>query len=521
MLFQRESGILLHLTSLPGGYGIGEIGAEAHRWLDALAEMGQGLWQMLPFGPTGATNSPYQSLSSFAADPMLLSLEQLSEDGLLALSDLRGFPSLPPDRVDYDAVIAARRPLLRQAAAAFRGNASTGLRAGFDAFRVAHAAWLDDYALFVALKDAYGGRAWTRWPRALRDREPNALAEARRRHADLIEQIEVLQFLFAHQWTQLRQVAVQRGIRLIGDVPIFVAHDSADVWANRELFHLDEAGRPIVVAGVPPDYFSKTGQRWGNPLYRWDLHRAQGYAWWTARIGRALDWVDVLRIDHFRGFAAYWEIPARQRTAVQGRWVEGPKDALFEAARQHFGALPIIAEDLGYITPDVIDLRDRLGFPGLRVFQFGFGPDPDSEYFLPQCYIENCVAYTGTHDNDTIVGWFHSTAHTDSTRTATDIAREREQVLALLGTDGSEINWDCIKLLLESRASAVLFPLQDVLGLGSEARMNTPGRRHGNWRWRFRWEQLTPAIRQRLRDQTTAAGRGTVGSGQQAVGNSQ
>ena len=520
MLFNREGGILLHLTSLPGPYGIGEIGPQAIRWLDALADMGQALWQILPLGPTGASYSPYQSTSSFAAAENLLSVERLWEDGLLDRRDLIDFPSLPHDHVEYDAATAARLPLLRKAASVLTAKAMPRLRAACDEFRAAHACWLNDYALFVALKEAHRGRAWTRWSPPLRDRDPQALDEARRHLAEAITRTEVLQFLFARQWATLRVAARALGIRLIGDIPIFVAHDSADVWAHRELFHLDEIGRPTVVAGVPPDYFSKTGQRWGNPLYRWEVHEAQQFAWWVARIRRSLDWVDVVRIDHFRGFAAYWEIPARHRTAVNGRWVNGPGDAFFAAAQQQLGDLPIVAEDLGYITEDVIALRDRFGFPGLRVLPVGFGPDEGSRYFLPESYVENCVAYTGTHDNDTIVGWFRGEADGTDTRTPEEVERERQALLALVGTDGREIHWDCMKLLLESRAGAVMFPLQDLLGLGSEARMNTPGRRQGSWRWRFRWEQLPVAAEARLAALTSATGRNGA-SRQSAVGSGQ
>ena len=501
----RSSGILLHPTSLPGRFGIGEIGPEAHRWLETLVEMGQRLWQMLPLGPTGYGNSPYQSLSSFAANPLLISFDALRNDGALLPQDLALLPAFPAERVDFASVLEVRAAFLKLAARRFltQCEASPLLRQALDVYSDREAAWLDDFALFMALKEENGQRAWTEWPKEQALREPAAMAEAMVRLAPEIEEIKVLQFFFNRQWQRLRARAKELGIVLIGDIPIFTAHDSADVWANPGLFELDDEGRPTVVAGVPPDYFSADGQRWGNPLYKWSAHQADGFAWWKARMHRVFEFVDVVRIDHFRGFAAYWEIPASEPTAVNGRWVEAPGDALFEALKSEFGQeVPIIAEDLGIITPDVVALRDRHGFPGMRVMQFAFGGDALAPEYVPENYPDECVAYTGTHDNDTVLGLFRSGEGENSTRTAEQIEAERRSILDYTGTDGSELNWDFIGRVLASKARLALAPLQDVLGLGSESRMNVPGKMGEFWNWRFTWDQLTPDLMQRLRDIT-------------------
>jgi 4-alpha-glucanotransferase len=506
MEFPRRSGLLLHPTSLPGRYGIGEIGVAARRWVDLLVEMGQKLWQVLPLGPTGYGDSPYQSLSTFAGHDALICFETLLAEGLLKPADLQGFPEFPAEAVDYGPVLSARRGVLDRVAAGFARRASSALKAEYRAFRTHQAHWLEDMALYAAIKEAHHLRPWTEWPRDLALREPEALARARRDLARAVEAAQVRQFLFFRQWAALRAYANARGVRLVGDIPIFVAHDSADVWANRALYHLDPDGHPTVIAGVPPDYFSATGQRWGNPLYRWEAHAEEGYAWWISRLRSVLEGVDLVRIDHFRGFESYWEIPAQEPTAIHGRWVKGPADALFHALRAALGDLPIIAEDLGLITPEVEALRDRLGLPGMRVLHFAFGdPNPPPGY-RPDDYPRDCVVYTGTHDNDTTAGWFHSPAD-PATRPAEAWDRERRAVLALTGTDGSQIHWDLIALAFKSAAHTAIVPLQDVLGLGSEARMNVPGREAGNWRWRFRWEQLTPVLRERLRATTAWADR--------------
>ncbi len=502
MDFSRESGVLLHPTSLPGPYGIGEIGSEAYRFIDRLEKMGQRLWQILPHGPTSYGDSPYQSLSTFAGNHLLISFEQLVKDKLLNPARLKKFPDFPEDNVDYGPVIEARMDVLRSVCRNFSRNASANRIREYQRFCKKEAHWLDDYALFYALKDAHDLRPWTEWPEELALRDPAALEKARKKYQTAIRNVKILQYLFDKQWKKLREYAHKKGVRLVGDIPIFVAHDSADVWANPELYFLDGKGDPIVIAGVPPDYFSATGQRWGNPLYRWDIHQHTGYDWWIRRLRKIFDAVDIVRIDHFRGFEAYWEIPANETTAMNGRWVEGPGEDLFDALIKAIGPLPIIAEDLGVITEGVEALRDKYHFPGMRILQFAFGTDAKAEDYRPESYPPNCVVYTGTHDNDTTVGWFWSNAGPGSTRTQEEIEQERRTVLEYVGTDGSEIHWDMIAVACKSKANTAVYPLQDLLGLGSEARMNVPGREDGNWRWRFTWDQLTPDIMQRMYDIT-------------------
>ncbi len=507
MEFTRESGVLLHPTSLPGKYGIGEIGPEAYAFADKLEQMGQRLWQILPHGPTSYGDSPYQSLSTFAGNHLLISFDQLVKDKFLNPAKLKGFPEFPAETVDYGPVIEARMEILQSVCRAFVRNASENRKRAFRKFCDREADWLDDYALFYALKDAHDLRPWTEWPEELALRDPDALKKARRKYATAIRNVKILQFLFDLQWKKLRAYCHRKGIRLVGDIPIFVAHDSADVWANPELYFLDGKGEPIVIAGVPPDYFSATGQRWGNPLYRWDIHQHTGYDWWIRRIKKIFEMVDIVRIDHFRGFEAYWEIPAHEETAINGRWVEGPGEDVFDAMIKAVGQLPIIAEDLGVITPGVEALRDKYHFPGMRILQFAFGNDAKASDYRPENYPPNCVVYTGTHDNDTTVGWFWSEAGENSTRTQEEIEQERRTILAYVGTDGSEIHWDLIAVGCKSKANTAVFPLQDLLGLGSEARMNVPGVEGGNWRWRFTWDQLTPEIMQRMYDITHWSGR--------------
>lgn len=495
MAFPRSSGILLHPTSLPGRYGIGDLGPEAHRFIDFLADAGQRIWQVLPLGPTGYGDSPYQLFSAFAGNPLLVSLDQLAGEGLLSRDELAQSPRFPADEVDYGRVIRFKLPLLRAAFERFEGSAD------FDAFRHANAAWLDDFALFMALKAAHGGEAvWSRWEPQVAARRPAAMAEWRARLAKEIEALEFAQYLFARQWRSLHSHARERGIRIMGDLPIYVAHDSADVWANPGLFQLDPAGDPAVMSGVPPDYFSATGQLWGNPIYRWDRMAENGFGWWIGRLRAALAQVDIVRVDHFRGLEAYWEVPAGETTARNGRWVKGPGAALFDALQQALGELPIVAENLGVITPEVEAIRTQFGFPGMAILQFAFGKDPQAPDFKPHNYPRDRVAYTGTHDNDTTVGWWSSAGVGDSTRTAADILEERAFTRKYLATDGREMHWVFIRALMASVADTVLFPLQDVLGLGSAARMNTPAVPSGNWRWRYRAEMLTPAIAQRLKE---------------------
>ena len=506
MNFQRASGILLHPTSLPGQFGIGDLGDEAFAFIDFLAASGQSLWQVLPLGPTGYGDSPYQCFSAFAGNTLLISPANLAKDGLLSNEDLTNVPRFQPSRVDFGRVIDYKRTLLEKAFANFQRSPAESLRAEFNHFREASKWWLEDYALFRALKEAHGGAAWTSWETPFAVREPGALASARQALSVRVEAEKFFQFLFFKQWFALKTHCRERGVRIIGDAPIFVAGDSADVWSQPEMFKLDSRRQPIVVAGVPPDYFSKTGQLWGNPIYDWRAMQANGFRWWIDRLRATLQTVDILRIDHFRGFAACWEVPGQDKTAERGRWVEVPGRELFTTLRHTFGEMPIIAEDLGVITPDVEALRDDFGLPGMRVLQFAFRGDSKT-IDLPHNYIRNCVVYTGTHDNDTTVGWFNSKAGSGSTRTADDIKRERAYCLHYLASDGSQINWDMIRAAWASVANTAVVPLQDVLGIGSRARMNLPASERGNWQWRFRKGALTETIINRLRELTVLYGR--------------
>lgn len=491
----RTSGILLHPTSLPSRWGIGDLGGAAYAFVDFLAIAGQHLWQVMPLGPTGYGDSPYQSFSAFAGNTYLLSPDGLRMAGLLTDEDLADAPTFGDERVDYGAVIPFKQEIQRRAYTRFTTHATDAQRGSFDQFRQDEASWLDDYALFAALKDVFGGAAWNAWDAPLARREPTALTQARADHSDLVAYHAFGQWVFAEQWGALKAYANERGIQIIGDAPIFAAFDSADAWANRELFAIDDAGNPTLIAGVPPDYFSVTGQRWGNPLYKWDAMQARGFDWWIARLRQTLRQVDILRIDHFRGFAGYWAIPAAEETAVHGQWTRAPGQALFAAIRATLGDLPIIAEDLGVITPDVVALRDRCGYPGMRVLQFGFGGWAESVH-LPHNYVQNSVVYTGTHDNDTTVGWFWSQGD-----------EMRGHVQHYFGRDGSDIAWDFIRAALASVSDMAIFPLQDVLGLGSEARMNTPGVASGNWGWRLQSDQLAHQHADRLRTLTQLYGR--------------
>lgn len=506
----RSSGILLHPTSLPGRFGIGELGQEAHRWLESLHRMGQQLWQILPLGPTGFGNSPYQSLSSFAGNPMLISFDSLIYDGVLKPKDLQMVPAFPEHKTDFEAAEEVRMAFLKLAAQRFvkQCDSSPLLRRAFDVFCDQEGDWLDDYALFIALKAEHGGRAWNEWPREVALRHAEAMAEAYVRLEAEIEEVKILQFFFHRQWQKLHAKAKELGIHIIGDIPIFTAHDSADVWARPDLFELDDHGNPTVVAGVPPDYFTMLGQRWGNPLYKWSAHASDGFSWWKARLRKTLAMVDIVRIDHFRGFAAYWEIPASEPTAVNGRWVEAPGDALFDALKSEMGqSMPVIAEDLGIITPDVTALRERHGFPGMRVLQFAFGADSLAADYVPENYPDESVAYTGTHDNDTVLGLFRSGEGGDTTRTREQVEAERRTILNYTHTDGSELNWDFISAVWHSKARMAIAPLQDLLGLGSESRMNTPGKTGDFWGWRFTWDQLTDEIQERMGKITAESGR--------------
>lgn len=481
MKFTRAAGVLLHPTSLPGSNGIGDLGPDAFRFLDFLAAAGFKHWQMLPLGPTGYGDSPYQCFSAFAGNPLLIHVPGATS-------------TLATDHVDFAQVIPHKRHLLGSAFKRFVVDDR------YQHFISQQQHWLDDYALFMALKSAHGGCAWTCWAPALAAREPSALAEFRASHRCEIDQVRMEQYAFFMQFHALKRACTERGIQLMGDLPIYVAHDSADVWANRELFQLDERGHLIVQAGVPPDYFSETGQLWGNPIYRWDVLKAQGYRWWIERMRAALDMFDVVRLDHFRGFEAYWEVPGTDTTAIGGRWVKGPGAELFDALSTALGPLPIVAENLGLITPEVEALRERLEYPGMSILQFAFGDDGQAKDFQPHMFPRERVVYTGTHDNDTTVGWWNADAGAGSTRTADDIEKEKGYARRYLGTDGTEIHWTLMRSALASVADTVLIPMQDILGLGSQARMNLPGRQAGNWQFRFTWDQLTPDITARLRD---------------------
>ena len=503
----RLSGVLLHPTSLPGRLGIGDLGSAAYRFADFLVATKQRLWQILPLGPTAYGNSPYQCLSVFAGNPLLISLETLLAEGLLDNADLKNAPRFPQHSVDYEAVIAFKTPLLKKSFEIFESKALPAQRDEFDAFCAQNSSWLDGFALYMALKEAHGFASWNRWAQDIKPRRPQVVARWRKKLAREIPCHKYQQYQFFKQWSKLKQYCHDRGIRLFGDMPIYVALDSDTVWLHPELFHLDAEGKPTVVAGVPPDYFSENGQFWGNPIYCWDEMEKDGYSWWIERMKSACSLVDIVRIDHFRGFEKYWEIPGGDTTARNGRWVPGPGDALFQAIRKALGDVPIIAEDLGVITPEVDALRERLGYPGMRVLQFAFGGDVKADDYRPHNYPSNCVVYTGTHDNNTTVGWFREGEVGESTQSREERKRERKFALKYVGTDGGEINWDFIRLAMMSVANMVIIPLQDVLGLGSEARMNRPGTTEGNWAWRFSGDMLTDATKDRLRELAVIYGR--------------
>ena len=487
MKFPRSSGILMHPTSFPGDYGIGDLGPQAYRFLNFLTATNTKVWQILPLGPTGYGDSPYQSFSAFAGNPYLISPDLLLDENLLHADDLADVPNFPTDEVDFGWVISWKLNLLERAFIRFKREPElASVREAYAQFCADAANWLDDYALFMAIKEANGGGAWTGWSMKLKDRDAATLAKAAEDYADAIERFKFYQFVFFKQWGDLRAYAKENGIQIVGDIPIFVSMDSADVWANPELFFLDEQKLPTVVAGVPPDYFSPTGQLWGNPLYKWSIHTKTGYAWWIKRFKAMLEMVDIVRLDHFRGFAGYWEIPAGNLTAEDGRWMPAPGEDFLIALKKGLGTLPIIAEDLGEITPDVFELRDDFDLPGMKILQFGFSDD--SNPFLPHNYPENCVAYTGTHDNDTAHGWYDSAPEENR-----DFARR------YMSVDGSDIAWDLIRTIWQSKADMVLAQMQDVLALGPQARMNYPGRLGGNWAWRMDAEALTTDLIEKLR----------------------
>ena len=480
MRFPRSSGILLHPTSLPGPYGSGDFGDSSRHFIEWMVVAGQKVWQVLPLEPTGFGNSPYMALSAFAGNPLLIGMENLLSKGWLSPADLSSVPAFSARKVDFGLVIPFRMRALRRASEKFFAQKTGNDVHAFAAFCKEHASWLEDFALFMALDDRFKNLEWTEWDRDIAQRKPKSIAAAKQELADEIRFWEFTQWQFYSQWAQVKKYANDRGISIIGDIPIFVAHHSADVWSHPDLFFLDKNGRPKVVAGVPPDYFSETGQRWGNPLYRWERMEVDHFRWWVERFRRTFQLVDIARIDHFRGFVGYWEIPATEKTAVKGRWVKGPKEKLFTAVQKKLGKLPIIAEDLGVITPEVTSLRNQFEFPGMKVLQFAFAGGPEN-LFLPHHYEHNSVVYTGTHDNDTTIGWF-------------DTATEREKTFArkYCNSDGKNICDDLIWAASRSVVDLAIVPFQDVLGLGTEGRMNFPGKALGNWNWRFSWDQVGP-----------------------------
>jgi 4-alpha-glucanotransferase len=494
----RASGVILHPTSLPGPFGIGDLGPCALEFIEQLASARQRVWQVLPLGPTGYGDSPYQSPSAFAGNPLLISLERLIEGGLLPEGAARK-DSFRPGDVDYDAVIRHRDRVWPIVVDRFERTAPAPVHDRFNRFCAAQAAWLDDFALFMAVKEAHDNVAWTSWEPDIAHRDPAALARWSTALERQIAQHKLTQFLFFEQWHRVREACHARSIEIMGDLPIFAAHDSADVWAHRQLFQLDDDGYPSVVAGVPPDYFSATGQLWGNPHYRWDVLAQNRFSWWIDRFQVLLRQVDRVRIDHFRGFVAAWAVPRNAATAIHGEWVTGPGAAIFEAVRAELklDPLPFVAENLGVITADVEELRERFGLPGMAILQFAFGTDPQAPDFRPHNYPRNRVVYTGTHDNDTTVGWWTGEVG-HSTRSAVDIADERAYATRYLDLEGRQVHWAFARAVLASVAKTAIVPAQDLLGLGSEARMNRPGTTGGNWRWRLLPGQLSPDILERL-----------------------
>jgi 4-alpha-glucanotransferase len=490
----RTAGVLLHPTSLPGRFGIGDLGDELLAFLDWAKSAGLRTWQVLPLNPPGYGNSPYGCLSSYAGNPLLISPQRLVESELLPDDALDDVPEFAEDYVEFDRVHSFKQELLRQSFDYFSQHASDEQRKALAAF-IHDNAWLPDWTLYAALKEQHGGKAWTAWSVDVASRDADALAAARVELADELRYQAYIQWLFFAQWAAVREAGDARGIRIMGDVPIYVAGDSADVWANREIFQLDERGEPFVVAGVPPDYFSVTGQRWGNPLYRWDVLRKTRFRWWVSRFRAALRFADVVRVDHFRGFAAYWEIPASEPTAIHGRWVPGPGRALFDAVRGALADLPLVAEDLGHITEEVHELRKAIDVPGMKILQFAFA-QPDSPH-LPHCYDPQTVVYTGTHDNDTARGWYeHATP------------AEHDAIAAYLGVrDASDAAWSLIRAAYTSVAETAIVPVQDVLNLGGEARMNRPGAEHDNWSWRLAGGALTAQHAEELRELGEVSGR--------------
>ncbi|MFK7847877.1 MAG: 4-alpha-glucanotransferase [Rhodothermales bacterium] len=507
MRLPRSSGILLHITSLPGPFGIGDFGPAAFSFADLLHGANQSVWQVLPLVPTGFGHSPYASPSTFAGNPVLISPEKLMEDGLLIAEDLQHAPTFDHHVVEFDKVLPIKYDLLKKAFQRFEQGDSRIDASAFASFCTDNAAWLDDYALFAVLKIASGDKEWVEWEPAIKERTSEGLASMQEVHAKDIRMHKFWQFLFNKQWHALKTYCNEKGIKIFGDLPIYVAHDSSDVWANQSLFHLDDEGRQIVVAGVPPDYFSETGQRWGNPIYRWDIMAAKNFDWWTHRFQSILEQVDYVRLDHFRGFEAYWAVPASEDTAINGTWIEGPKHSLFEVLEQRLGALPVIAENLGVITDGVTSIMETFKFPGMAILEFAFDGDASSE-FLPHNYKEDLVAYTGTHDNDTLLGWWHNNSSTQDVETKQQAHKFATDYLNLHHTPQEELHWAFIRALLGSVAGLAIVPLQDVIGLDASGRMNTPGTvGNENWSWRFTFDMIPDGAFDRLARLTEIYGR--------------
>lgn len=505
-LQSRKSGILLHISSLPSRHGIGDLGTEAYRFVDFLKESGQSWWQMFPIGPEGFGHSPYQTLSVFAGNSLLIGLDSVAKDGLLSTSEIKKGPRSSA-RINYKRAQRFKDRFLEKAFENFVRKQPKNLVHEFNQFLIENDNWLDPYSLYRALRWENKRKPWWNWPGGARSRKPSAIRQAKKRLAHKIQYFQFLQFLFFKQWNELKRYCHKKGVGIIGDAPIFVAEDSADVWWNPELFHLNKNGRPTIVAGVPPDYFSKTGQRWGNPIYKWNVHRKTGYRWWVKRLQMAFELFDAVRLDHFIGFQNYWAIPAKDLTAVGGRWEKGPGADFFKKILKKLGPVQFIAEDLGVVTKAVRDLRDQFHFPGMRVLQFSFGNNAGAKNFSPFNFPRNCVVYTGTHDNDTTVGWFKDKGFSFGNRGKVAMRKERELALKCLNSNGKQIHWDMIKAALKSQANTVIFPAQDLLGLGSEARMNRPGTSHGNWVWQLKKGQLNRRISKKLYSLTRSYGR--------------
>ena len=495
---KRGSGVLLHITSLPSIHGVGDFGPEAYRFADFLEDSEQTLWQILPLNPTDGAcgNSPYFSSSSFAMDPVFISLEKLLDQGLLRGSDFGLWPGFAAGRADYDLAVQYKVRLLKKAHENFQRS---GGNPEHEDFCRENSLWLHDFALFSSLKGKFNGAAWNRWPKPIRDRNPEALAEAEEALQPVMEEVKFYQYLLLTQWLQLKSYCNRKGIKILGDLPIYVSYDSCDVWGNHHLFKLDEDKKPGAVSGVPPDYFSKTGQLWNNPVYRWDVLRKTGYDWWIRRLAHTLHCYDLVRIDHFRGLVKYWEIPAGEKTALNGKWAPVPSRDFFNTLVKRFPQFPVIAEDLGVITPDVIEVMKEFKLPGMKVLLFAFGEDNSMHPYLPHTYTKDCVAYTGTHDNNTLMGWFKKEAGEQEKQRLFHYLYKKKPV--------EKLNWEIIRLLMMSVADTVIIPMQDILGLGEEARMNQPAVASGNWAWRLLPDQITPAVVDRLRTLTKTYGR--------------